>query len=91
LTDKEILLEPMNQLRAVYPNLLQLRTRFQNVEVRDHDQIDEKTLRQDDLTLFQSFYQQVMGEKLGKKQEKALTALLENLELDSREGWGDSE
>jgi exonuclease SbcD len=75
LTDKQDLLEPMAQLRAVYPNTLELeRTQFR---VSSGSQLiaDVSNKRSEDL-VFKDFFSQVMGDELTDAQNMLLQEVI---------------
>lgn len=71
LTDKQDLLEPMAQLRQVYPNTLELeRTQF-SVSSGSQLVADVSAKRSEDL-VFKDFFSQVMGDELTEEQNRLL-------------------
>lgn len=75
LTDKQDLLEPMAQLRQVYPNTLELeRTQF-SVSHGSQLVADVSAKRSEDL-VFKDFFTQVMGDELTEEQNKLLLEVI---------------
>lgn len=62
LTDRHAILEPMNKLRAVYPNVLQLEKPGM-LEVGEQHMSREK-LKRNELDMFSDFFMQISGQQL---------------------------
>lgn len=79
LTDKEALIEPMNRLRAVYPNVMQLA-----FERRTQEKAGAAGKRQeapkDPLALFKAFYEEVMGEPMDDERIKIMEEIIDEAE-----------
>jgi len=74
LTDTTALLDPMGRLRERYPNLLQIERPLLQRSGEDAS-LRREDLKQDDLSLFRAFFQQVTGEELDEDQAAAFTVL----------------
>ena len=71
LTDKQDLLEPMAQLRQVYPNTLELeRTQF--MASRGSQLVADVSRQRSEEQVFHDFFSQVMGDELTEAQNKLL-------------------
>ncbi|QBY05554.1 exonuclease SbcCD subunit D [Thalassotalea sp. HSM 43] len=76
LTDTEIMLDPMGQLRSVYPNILQLeRVNFAQSE-QQHQPIAFDN-QKSEADVFAEFYQQVMGMDLSQPQRDLLHSCID--------------
>ncbi|MDN3652530.1 exonuclease SbcCD subunit D [Thalassotalea ponticola] len=72
LTDTELMLDPMGQLRAVFPNVLQLeRVNFN--EPREQSEAPLFANKKSELDVFADFYQQVMGIELTEPQREIMS------------------
>lgn len=81
LTDKEALLEPMNQLRRVYPNVLHLEKT--GLTAGRDVQLAKEQLKRGEVDLFADFFQQVQGESLSAAQRKVVQEALEEIRQES--------
>ena len=71
LTDSHAILEPMNRLRDVYPNVLELQK--VGILIDSNPQLNAANLtKQNELSLFTDFFEQVQGEPLTAAQTEAL-------------------
>ena len=79
LTDKEELFEPMEQLRAVYPNIMQLVIEKNIKEERQVTfssiHLTKRTTKQ----LFEQFYETVVGQELEETQVQLVEQLLDEV------------
>ena len=83
LTDTQAILDPMGQLRAVYPHVLHLeRPALERAAQAPRYRPREG---QGDPELFASFFEQVTGEPISDEQSKAFNQLLEELGHAERE------
>ena len=71
LTDKQALLDPMNRLREVYPNTLQLE-KIGMVGISETRSPQERIAKHGEFELFKDFFQQIQGQPLNPDQEKAI-------------------
>lgn len=78
LTDKGALLDPMGRLREIFPNILIIERPALEHEGGETT-LTREDLKQDEVTLFKAFYQQVTGETLDEDQQKAVTATVDSL------------
>ncbi len=79
LTDKEELFEPMEQLRAVYPNIMQL---VIEKNIRDEKEVSFSSVNLTKRTtkqLFEQFYETVMGQGLEEEQVALVEKLIEDI------------
>src|SRR5690554_171365 len=70
LTDRHAILEPMNKLRTVYPNVLQLEKPGM-LEVGEQHMSRDK-LKRNELDMFCDFFEQVSGQTLSDEQHSAM-------------------
>ena len=83
LTDTRAILDPMGQLRAVYPNVLHLeRPALERAAAAPEYRPKEG---QGDPELFAAFFEQVTGEAISDEQAKAFAQVLEDLRRAERE------
>ncbi|OUR72265.1 exonuclease sbcCD subunit D [Methylophaga sp. 41_12_T18] len=75
LTDTHDILDPMGQLRAVYPNVLQLERSQFNIDV-DNRLISDVSLKRSEQQVFSDFFQQVAGQELSEQQHELLLAAI---------------
>ena len=80
LTDEEDKLNALDNLRTIYPNLLQLdydnkRTRSGGVSLESVDGLR----RRSPLELFAEFYEQQNGQPMGEEQERFIQSLIEEI------------
>ena len=78
LTDKEALLDPMGQLRSVYPNLMTLEFQQRETENEQEITIDTEDIRPDEL--FAIFFEKQNEKELNGTQEKLLESIWKGLE-----------
>lgn len=78
LTDKEALLDPMGQLRSVYPNLMTLEFQQRETENEQEITIDTEDIRPDEL--FAIFFEKQNEKELNATQEKLLENIWKGLE-----------
>lgn len=72
LTDSKDILDPMGQLRAVYPNVLQLE-RLSFAVSSGNRLVTDLGNRKTELEVFDDFFEQVMGEGLSEAQTELLS------------------
>jgi exonuclease SbcD len=78
LTDTHSILDVMNKLRDVYPNVLHLeRPGFVSERLV---QAGRERLQRGELAMFHDFYQQITGEDLSEKQQQIVSHELEQLQ-----------
>lgn len=78
LTDTHAILDVMNKLRDVYPNVLHLER--PGLVAQHSVQADRERLQRGELAMFHDFYQQVTGEELSVKQDQVVSHELEQLQ-----------
>ncbi len=76
LTDKQALLEPMQRLRSVYPNVLHIE-RPGLLADNQRVAVDRAQLVKGEWAMFNDFYQQVQGETLTAEQAEVVKSVLE--------------
>ncbi len=79
LTDREELFEPMEQLRAVYPNIMQL---VIEKNIREEKEVSFSSVNLTKRTtkqLFEQFYETVMGQGLEEEQVALVEKLIEDI------------
>ena len=82
LTDRHAILDPMNKLRAVYPNVLQLEKPGM-LEVGEQ-QMNRDKLKRGELEMFRDFFSQVSGQELSAEQDEAIRQTI--TEINRTEG-----
>ena len=78
LSDTHAILDVMNKLRDVYPNVLHLER--PGLISQRSVQADRERLQRGELAMFRDFYQQVQGEELSSDQEQIVSHELEQLQ-----------
>ncbi len=78
LTDTHAILDVMNKLRDVYPNVLHLER--PDLITKRSLQTDRDRLKRGELAMFRDFFQQVTGEGLTAEQEQIVSADLDMLQ-----------
>jgi exonuclease SbcD len=68
----------MGKLRSVYPNVLHLE-RTGLMAQRENLQLNRDHLKQSELSMFKSFFEQVTGDELSDAQNKALNSVISSL------------
>ncbi|MCL9779960.1 exonuclease SbcCD subunit D [Vibrio sp. S4M6] len=79
LMDRHAILEPMEKLRSVYPNVLHLEKPGMLVEDEDEEELGAASLKRNELDMFQDFYQEVQKDGLTTEQESIVTNIIEKL------------
>ncbi len=84
LTDKQDILDPMGQLRKVYPNVLQLeRTQF--ILSKGSQLVADVGLKRTEQQVFSDFFEQVIGHDLSEEQNTLLLDIIEQAKGFSEE------
>jgi exonuclease SbcD len=78
LLDKDAILDVMGKLRSVYPNVLHLE-RTGLMAQRESLQLNREHLKQSELSMFKSFFEQVTGDELNDAQDQALSSVISSL------------
>lgn len=78
LLDKDAILDAMGKLRSVYPNVLHLE-RTGLMAQRERLQLNREHLKQSELSMFKSFFQQVTGDELSDAQDQAVSSVISSL------------
>jgi len=81
LTDIHAILDVMNKLREVFPNVLHLER--PGLLARRSLKIDREQLKKGELSMFQDFYQQITDENLTTEQEKIISQEIEQLHREN--------
>lgn len=85
LTDEGELIEPMGQLRSVYPNVLSL-----DIEVKERQVGENKTAagegykQKSKLALFGEFYQDMTGQEFSKEKAAIVATIIETVDREDR-------
>lgn len=77
LTDQHAILDPMNKLREVYPNVLQLEK--PGMLGSDDQPVNREKLKRSELDMFRDFFQQVKGHELSSEQDLAIAETIAEL------------
>ncbi len=78
LLDKHAILDAMGKLRSVYQNVLHLE-RTGLMAASSQTQIKREHIKQNELDMFSSFFEQTTGDELSKIQKKLMLDMLEDL------------
>lgn len=78
LSDKTAILDAMGKLRSVFPNVLHLE-RTGLMAQRDQLQVSPEQLKQSELSMFKSFFEQITGDNLNDEQDQAMQAIVSSL------------
>jgi exonuclease SbcD len=81
LSDRQAILDPMNKLREVYPNVLHLEKT--GMLASGAQQMNRETLKRGELDMFRDFFVQVTGIGLSDEQDEAIVGAIG--ELNRRE------
>ena len=85
LTDEENIVNVMNRVRTVYPNVIKIDyTHAQTVRAAEFSS-DQNVGNLSMLDNFKNFYRSVKGEELSERQTAYLTALIEKIEEEENE------
>lgn len=84
LTDKDAILNPMARLRALYPNVLELRKQRFQVNTGAPLAAAQEQLKRADNEVFADFFSQVHDEPLTEAQQHYLQQLLAELDAEER-------
>lgn len=84
LTDKGELLDPMAKLRTVYPNVMEL-VREERVRAAGNKSSAVNVRGRDRLSLFQSFYEDMTGEKCSQQELELIEKIIEKAEMGGEE------
>lgn len=82
MTDRSAILDPMNKLRDVYPNVLQLEK--PGIMITGDKVMDREKLKLGELEMFRDFFFQVYGQKLTEEQDEAIQATI--TEINKQQG-----
>jgi exonuclease SbcD len=83
LTDEGELMDPMNKLRTVYPNVLELvRENKDRAAGEARTSAGEGYKHKTKMELFRSFYENITGEELTDDKEKVMLGIIEQVEKE---------
>ena len=85
LSDKDAILDIMNRLREVYPNVLHVE-RPGLMSRNEHYTLRKDLLKRSELSMFSDFYNQVTSEELEAEQREYLEKLLETIHKEEEPG-----
>lgn len=83
LTDEHDLIDPMGQLRSVYPHMMQVVRKERVLQAEDEQRMDISSRKQDPLQLAEDFCTYVSGEELSEEQRHLLIDMLKEAEETS--------
>ena len=83
LTDRHAILDPMNKLRAVYPNVLHLEK--PGMLETGQQQMNRETLKRGELEMFRDFFVQITGQTLNDEQDEAVRNAITELNKQEAE------
>lgn len=79
LTDEEVLFEPMDKLRSVYPNIMQM-VKETNTERKNlRSECFAKAEKKSSMELYKEFYRIVTEQELDERREAILTKIIQNV------------
>ena len=78
LTDEEALLDPVGQIRSVYPNLMALEFQPQETALPQETPIDAKDIRPEEL--FSLFFEKQNGREMNETQKKLSQSIWKGVE-----------
>lgn len=81
MTDHHAILDPMTQLREVYPNILHLER--PGLVAEFHPEFKRDALKRNELDVFSDFFKQVSGERLSDEQQKALQQVVADVRKEA--------
>ena len=84
LLDKHAILDAMSKLRSVYPNVLHLE-RTGLMADATQTEIKREHIKQNEMDMFTSFFEQTTGNELNEQQQNRLSKLLEELHQNKDE------
>ncbi len=76
LKDKGELLDPMSKLRSVYPNVMEL-VREDRLKVASTRNVAVNVREKSKLSLFDSFYEEIQGEKCSEEETQVMVKIIE--------------
>lgn len=79
LTDKEVLIDPMNDLRSVYPNVMQL-VFERNTLSASENTLTSQAVRKPKIELFDEFYEFVTGEAMNGDERQLMEEIIDEAE-----------
>tara|TARA_B110000238_G_scaffold128459_1_gene138633 strand:+ start:132 stop:1271 length:1140 start_codon:yes stop_codon:yes gene_type:complete len=83
LTDRHAILDPMNKLRSVYPNVLHLEK--PGMLETGEQQMNRETLKRGELEMFRDFFVQITGQALNEEQDEAVQHAITELNKQEAE------
>jgi exonuclease SbcD len=82
LTDRHAIMDAMAQIRAVYPNVLQLEK--PGMLSTGDATLEREKLKRTELDMFRDFYSQMRDQDLTAEQEGTLSRIIESLQTEAR-------
>lgn len=80
LTDEHMVVQPMEQIRTVYPNAMHVsRKRSNQQNAFEAKRLDVEKQSKNQLELFQSFYKEMTNDELGTEDEQFMKELLHDI------------
>ncbi|MGH4117325.1 exonuclease SbcCD subunit D [Clostridium sp.] len=79
LKDKGEILDPMSKLRIVYPNVMEL-TREDRIKISTTGTVAVNVREKSKLSLFDNFYEDIIGEKCSEEETQVMVKIIENAE-----------
>lgn len=84
LLDETPIISPMEKIRSVYPNAMHV----ERISLRDFNNVHEEIVsrqKMDDITLFKSFYHEILGKDADEKMIELFQEVLQEEMLENRE------
>lgn len=79
LKDRGEILDPMSKLRSVYPNVMEL-VREDRIKVANSGTVAVNVREKSRLSLFDSFYEDIIGEKCSEEETEVMVKIIEKSE-----------
>ena len=78
LTDRHAILDPMSQLRDVYPNVLQLEK--PGMLHTSDERVHRQKLKRGEYEMFKDFFEQISGDQLTTQQDEAIRKTIQKIQ-----------
>lgn len=83
LIDETAILQPMEKIRTVFPNVMSIDRKIKNIEKQNVTTKNRHEM--DEISLFRAFYKEVKGEEVDTEKEQIFIQALEALKVGERE------
>ncbi|MCU9611950.1 exonuclease SbcCD subunit D [Caldibacillus lycopersici] len=82
LKDEGSIIDPMNKLRQIYPNILHLERKIDLVDAKEKQTIQQITERKNELELFKQFYEDITTAKFTDEKEKIMIKTIDKVKKE---------